>query len=749
MIEGQRLKSTGRALFSTLARIVVLELLACGLSLALASPPIPNKIPGAPKNILVLYSFSEHSAFDSVELLEAAIRSRVAVPVNFYVEYLETQRLIDPNYERSQAEILSRVYGNRRLDLVIVAAFPAMQFALTHRNELFPGTPIVFSYVHPGRIAGKSWPGVTGVTVNAEPCQTIDVALRFHPHASTIAIVSNTSAFEQYWLGKVHEELAHYGGRLKVVDLIGLPGNELLKQVAALPSQTIVLFQIAPQVSIQSAIGPDELVAAIGKQLPTYCIFSSVCLNYGGVGGSSLNDDQTELTANTASQVLAGERPENIPVVQARRSRVRLDWRELQRWHIPESAIPPDSVVLYRKPSFWERDRRYIIVAILLIVTQSILIAGLLLQRARKRRAEAVLRESEERFRVMANSTPALIWMADGEGQVAYINDRRLVFTGGDTNAGYGESWTTYVHPDDLAEALAGYDRALQTRTTFSREYRLRRNDGVYRWMFDVASPRFNGDGSFAGFIGSAIDITDQRLAQEALENVSGRLIEAQEKERTRIARDLHDDICQRLALLSMELDQANREGAPPATHRRLEEIRQRCAEITSDVQALSHQLHSSKLDYLGIVAAARGFCREFAVQHKADIEFAEHDIPQDLPKEASLCLFRILQEALHNAAKYSGTRQYSVTLTGTETEVRLTVQDRGVGFDVELAREDRGLGLVSMQERANLVHAGFKIESKPGAGTTVTVAVPLPAKPIPLPAEAPMNAAAVAGGKR
>ena len=127
--------------------------------------------------------------------------------------------------------------------------------------------------------------------------------------------------------------------------------------------------------------------------------------------------------------------------------------------------------------------------------------------------------------------------------------------------------------------------------------------------MFDVASPRVNGDGSFGGFIGSAIDTTDQKLAQQALERVSGQLIEAQEKERSRIARELHDDICQRLALLSMELSQTNRNssGSPEALKKSLEDMQKHCAEIAGDVQSLSHQLHSSKLDYLGIVAAITG----------------------------------------------------------------------------------------------------------------------------------------------
>jgi PAS domain S-box-containing protein len=385
-------------------------------------------------------------------------------------------------------------------------------------------------------------------------------------------------------------------------------------------------------------------------------------------------------------------------------------------------------VILYREPTFWERYRKYTIVAIVLIIVQALLIAGLLWQRARKREAEVVLRESEQRFRVMADTTPSLIWMSDPQGKITYLNERRNTFTGPDPKAGYGDTWATYIHPDDRKNVLDALSRALNDRKPFSREYRLRLNDGGYRWMFDVASPRVNGDGSFAGFIGSAIDVTDQKLAQQALEKMSGQLIGAQEKERSRIARELHDDIGQRLALLAMELEQANRSAneSPTITRRHLEEIRNHCSEIADDVQSLSHQLHSSRLDLLGIAAAIKGFCNEFAKQHEVDIEFIDENVPNRLSNDISLCLFRVAQEALHNAVKYSGVTEFSVEVRGTGDEIRLVVRDGGAGFDAQEAKKNRGLGLQSMQERVHLVHGTFTVESNPGKGTRIVAAVPL-----------------------
>src|SRR5579862_7350102 len=173
-----------------------------------------------------------------------------------------------------------------------------------------------------------------------------------------------------------------------------------------------------------------------------------------------------------------------------------------------------------------------------------------------------------------------------------------------------------------------------------------------------------------------------------------------------------------------MEIEQADhgQSGSP----KKLEEIRKHCAEIAGDVQSLSHELHSSKLDYLGVVAAVRGFCGEFAKQHKVSIEFTESNVPGNLSKEVSLCLFRVAQEALHNAVKYSGVSQFAVELNGTVGGVKLEVRDAGVGFDVEAAKKNRGLGLVSMQERVHLVHGRLSVEAQPGMGTKVLVVVPL-----------------------
>ena len=234
-----------------------------------------------------------------------------------------------------------------------------------------------------------------------------------------------------------------------------------------------------------------------------------------------------------------------------------------------------------------------------------------------------------------------------------------------------------------------------------------------------TASPVLDSAGSVVGIAAVARDIGTRKRAEEAITAMGRRLLEAQEQERTRIARELHDDISQRLALLVAGLGRS-----PHDSHRM--KLQQQAADITSAVRSLSHQLHSSHLDHLGLAAAASSFCNEFSGQHGIGVEFDTHDLPRSLPYDVSLCLFRVLQESLQNSLKHSGTRHCAVQLWGTREAVHLIVRDQGRGFDLKSARESSGVGLLSMEERLKLVNGSLSVESVPDVGTTICARVPL-----------------------
>lgn len=345
--------------------------------------------------------------------------------------------------------------------------------------------------------------------------------------------------------------------------------------------------------------------------------------------------------------------------------------------------------------------------------------------------AAQVVRESEERFRLVSNTAPVMIWMSGPDKLCNYFNQPWLKFTGRPLEAELGSGWAEGVHNEDLKRCLETYSHAFDQRQSFAMEYRLRRHDGEYRWIFDIGVPRFNSNGNFAGYIGSCMDITDRKLAEEALATVGRRLIEAHEEERTWIARELHDDIVQRVALVAVELERSDQQVADATTgvHDDIRQAIHRLSDLGKDIQALSHRLYSSKLEYLGLVSAAQSFCRELSEQRNVRIVFKHANIPATVPKEISLCLFRVLQEALQNAVKHSGAQDFTVEVLGTNEGISLTVSDSGIGFDVRYAVNRRGVGLVSMRERLRLVNGELSIQSVPGRGTTVLARIPLDQK--------------------
>jgi PAS domain S-box-containing protein len=345
-----------------------------------------------------------------------------------------------------------------------------------------------------------------------------------------------------------------------------------------------------------------------------------------------------------------------------------------------------------------------------------------------RKRAEQSLLESEKRFRLVANTAPVMIWSSGPDQLCDYFNQTWLKFTGRSLVAELGNGWTEGIYPEDVKACMDTYTTAFDARQPFEMQYRLRRHDGASRWIFAVAVPRFNENGSFAGYIGSCTDITDRKLAEEVLSTVGRRLIEAHEEERSRIARELHDDINQRLALLAnglQEYEQVTSTGNDWSQKRDLHELWQLTNDIATDIQQISHQLHPSKLHYLGLASAVRDLCHEFSRQHKFEVDCVVRELPQDLEESVSLSLFRTVQESLRNVVKHSRARHVKVEMIHQANVLELSISDDGIGFDPELARNSHGLGLISMRERLRSVSGELSIWSKPSLGTQVKGTVP------------------------
>jgi PAS domain S-box-containing protein len=471
-------------------------------------------------------------------------------------------------------------------------------------------------------------------------------------------------------------------------------------------------------------------IVAGNANVPVFSLIDR-SLNHGEVGGKvSDSIEQGKIAGGMALRILNGEKPQNIPIMKDVTTYM-FDWRALQRWGFKESNLPPGSIVLNREPTLWERGQKYFVVGIAVIFLQAISILALFWQRAHKRKAEAELATSEEKFSKTFRQSPLVLAISrTGDFRFIDVNESFEQQLGWKRDEVIGRT-----APDlDLwanGEQMVEFKRLIETDGSVrDLEAFIRRKDGEIRTLLVSGEALEVGDQNYT--LSVAADITERKQAEEMLSTMSRRLIEAHEEERTWIARELHDDINQRIAMLTVQLgiwaQHPPDSGVEVADH--IGHVRQDLSDLGKDIQSLSHRLHSSKLEYLGLAAAAGGFCKELSEQQKVEIEFSHAGIPRTLPQEISLCLFRVLQEALQNAIKHSGERRFSVELHGTSGEIQLSVSDSGVGFDQQDAINRRGLGLISMRERLRLVGGGeFSIESKPGGGTTIRARVPVKAR--------------------
>ena len=300
-----------------------------------------------------------------------------------------------------------------------------------------------------------------------------------------------------------------------------------------------------------------------------------------------------------------------------------------------------------------------------------------------KKTAEHAVRESEERLRLaqQAARIGTFEWNIR-TGVNTWTPELEAMY--GLPPGGFGGTQTAFenlVHPNDRAAVVELVDDAFKTGRPTNGEWRVIWTDGSVHWIAGRWQVFMNESGEPSRMIGVNIDVTDQKLAEEALANMTRKLIEAQEQERSRIGREIHDDINQRLAMLAVELEQPL---DPSEFQNRVQGFREELRQISDDVQALPHDLHSSKLEYLGVVAGIKSWCKEFAERQKMDVEF-KSDVRAVLPLDIGRPLFRVLQEALHNVVKHSGVKRIEVELSENSGEIHLTIRDSGKGFDVPL----------------------------------------------------------------
>jgi len=521
--------------------------------------------------------------------------------------------------------------------------------------------------------------------------------------------------------------------------LSDLPIDRLLAAVKEARERSPILYLWHSQAGPATTLEPADVLSLIERSasVPIYGPSRSY-IGRGSVGGYIFDTSAAATRATEiALQVANGTRADDVAIAEVG-STPMFDSRQLRRWGVRESALPPGSLVLFRPPSFLDEYGRYVAGAVLVFAVETGLIVSLLFQRARRRRAEGAWRVSEARYRAVSETQTELVCRYLRDGSLTFVNDAYCRFWRKTRGQLIGTAFLERVPESRRDEVRRAIESQVERPGAVSHEHEILLPDGSVGWQQWVSHAILDATGHVVELQAVGRDITERKHAEQALraigdalresderiEDLAGRLIAAQEAERKRIARELHDDLSQKLALLSIDIEQLPRRTQAELSDY-VRKISARAAEVATDVHHLAYQLHPSKLESLGLVAAIQGFCRDISRQYDLQVDFEHRHVPQSVPPEIALCLYRIVQEGLHNVVKHSGARQARVELVASDGALDLRIADPGLGFAPSMpGRASIGIGLVGMRERVNIVGGKIAIHTAPGAGTRIGVRV-------------------------
>jgi PAS domain S-box-containing protein len=637
-------------------------------------------------------------------------------------------------------------YGHRKVDVIITMYPEALEFVLKDCGDIFPRVPIIALYLQKSLEVSNVDRTIVQHTAILDITGTLESALSLVPALKRVYVVSGVHEVDRQVEEQARRDLKKWETRLEFHYLSHMPFEGMLATVSNVPPDSIVLLLVL----VRDVKGVRYTVPTVAQRLsqvsaaPIFGIVDTG-LGYGIVGGSLLDPKHIGSKAGElALDFLRGILPPgdaakilNVPPVPM------FDWRQLERWNLSESALPQGSVVINREFTLW--DFKYYIIGVLAFcLAESALIIFLIVQRRRKKVAEESLRKAEEKYRNIFEGALEGIFETSPQGQPLTVNPALARVLGYDspdelTSKIRDVGSQIYADPDKRAEFMRFIEKQ---DVVLGFECELLRRDGAKMWA-SLSSRRVCGpDGKTLYYSGFVEDITKRKQAEEAsreterilrqnendLRSLAGRLIHNQEEERSRIARELHDDLVQRLAVFAIDIGKL--EGPllypPVLVQEKLREMKEGLVKISGDVHSLSRRLHPSILDDLGLTKAVESECTAISRREGIEVVFNHENIPRVIPKDVSLSLYRIIQEGLRNVSKHACAQRTSVSLKVIDHDVLLSVQDDGLGFDWREVKENPGLGLSSMRERARLIHGELSIQSQPGKGTRITARVPL-----------------------
>lgn len=729
-------------------RVVVRLVLPIFFALWLLALPLTSAC-AADKKVLFMYADKSNGVMVAYrEFLQTALRNGSPDPITFYEEYMDLWQNSGDDYMSLLRSYYTQKYKGQKFDLIFAQAPPVLTFLGKYGDEIFPKTPVVFGSVDKTRFETlKLTPKMTGVLTDLGFAQTLAVALRLQPDARRVVVVSGTSESDQAYLRNAQIKFREFDGRVEFIYLSNLPLAELEKRLASLPGQTIVLYtSLYRDGSGQTHVQMDS-IARVSKAstAPTYSVIDRF-IEAGSIGGFvvSMEADAKEV-AKIGLRVLAGEKPENIPVHVGDTNRYIFHWRQLQKFGIKEQTLPAGSILLFKQPTFWEQYKWRIVVVITVLILQAGLIIALLVNRFRRRRAEAETKrfaaeiEAEhERLEEVVRNVPGIVWEsrldpAKGSLKTVFVSPYVKSMLGYEV-----EEWlavpdfpTKIIHQDDRETFLRETKTILNGPGEGVLRFRGTAKDGRLLWVEAHVAAIKDENGQTVGLRGVTMDITERKRDEHVLQQLSGRLLTMRDEEQRRIAGELHDGLGQSLAIIKNRALMGMRDEASQIQMaEQLKEIVATANSSIAEVRSIAHNLRPFELDRLGLVAAIDSMLDLVSASTSIIISKDLDPVEGLLSNESETSVYRIIQEGLNNVVKHSNATNARVEIKKTLKQLTISVFDNGKGFTRSAPSENGnkvgGFGLAGVAERVRLLGGSLLIESQPGSGTTVTIRLEL-----------------------
>jgi signal transduction histidine kinase len=684
-----------------------------------------------PKRVLVLHSFSDFEAEDAFgDYFRRDLADKSSYPIEQFEVTLEIARFKEGERDAAFVEYLKALFAEHPPDLVVTMVSPAARFVQRHRHDLFPSTPVLFAALDARALGDEPLTGNDTMVPNLlDRRAIIENILQTLPSTTTVAVAIGNAPIERFWVNELRHEVQPLESRVHFIFLNELSLGDMLARAGALPPRSAIYFGHLVVDGRGVPYSQDEVLTRL-HAVANAPIFGQYDyqLGRGILGGLLLSiRGLSHRTAEVAARILQGASPGDTKTPPQTLGVPEYDWRELQRWGIAEAGLPPNSIVRFREPTLWEQYRWYILGVAAFSTLEGILIVALLLNRRRLGRAHESLKTSEERMSLAAVAANLRFWAWEIPRDEVWV-------TASDWSLGnldpakpirFDQGLET-AHADDQIFIRRAVQRALESDGEFRVEFRAPQPDSTIRWIAARGRVEFDGKGQPIRMRGVSIDITERRRAEEEARDLSGRLINAQENERARLAGALHDDVTQRLALVAIEVGRKESSVGDAATRQVLRSMRNVLTRLSEDVHALSYALHPAILQDLGLIEALKTECDRFESAETIPVRFRAEELLDEPPRPVALCLYRVAQEALRNVARHASASEIEVGLQFVDGGLELSVHDNGVGYDAAGKQARPSLGHASMRQRVSLVGGELHIDSKPGRGTTVQAWAPL-----------------------